>query len=197
MGFSLYQAVVILRPMTKNEQSSMVTPNGIAVALAVVVALGVLLFGSQLFAPPAPPVAKNDQVGTMPPTGGAQVPIDGVRAPAPTTNTINQTPKRMITDVQMGTGAEAVAGKKVTVNYVGKLENGTVFDASAKHGQPFTFTLGVGQVISGWDEGITGMKVGGKRQLVIPPEKGYGAQAVGSIPPNSTLIFDVELLGVE
>lgn len=103
----------------------------------------------------------------------------------------------MITDTVQGAGAEAVAGKTVTVNYVGTLENGTVFDASANHGQPFTFTLGAGKVIQGWDEGIVGMKVGGKRHLVIPPDKGYGPQAIGSIPANSTLIFDVELLSVQ
>ncbi len=103
----------------------------------------------------------------------------------------------MITDTVVGTGAEAVPGKQVTVNYVGMLENGQVFDASANHGQPFTFTLGVGQVIAGWDEGVAGMKVGGKRHLVIPADKAYGAQAVGSIPANSTLIFDVELVAVQ
>ncbi|MGB4076512.1 MAG: FKBP-type peptidyl-prolyl cis-trans isomerase [Minisyncoccia bacterium] len=102
----------------------------------------------------------------------------------------------MVTDTVMGTGAEAVPGKTVVVNYVGRLENGQVFDASESHGQPFSFVLGSGQVIPGWEEGIQGMKVGGKRTLVVPPEKAYGAQAVGPIPANSTLIFDVELLEV-
>jgi peptidylprolyl isomerase len=101
-------------------------------------------------------------------------------------------------DTVVGTGAEAVSGKKVTVHYVGKLPDGTVFDASAKHGQPFTFTLGAGQVIKGWDEGFAGMKVGGKRTLIIPPDYAYGAAGVpGAIPPNATLIFDVELLEVQ
>lgn len=101
-------------------------------------------------------------------------------------------------DLVVGTGAEAKAGSQVTVNYVGMLPDGTVFDASAKHGQPFSFTLGAGQVIKGWDLGVAGMKVGGKRQLIIPPQDGYGAQGAGGvIPPNATLFFTVELLDVK
>jgi FKBP-type peptidyl-prolyl cis-trans isomerase len=92
----------------------------------------------------------------------------------------------------------ARAGDKVWVEYTGKLENGTVFDASSKHpDQPLIFTLGQGQVIRGWDEGIAGMKVGDKRQLIIPAKLGYGDRAAGEIPPNSTLIFDVQLLGIQ
>jgi len=101
------------------------------------------------------------------------------------------------TDETVGTGAEAVAGKSVTVNYVGTLTNGTKFDSSYDRNQPFTFTLGGGQVIKGWDEGVVGMKVGGKRKLVIPPELGYGSQAQASIPANSTLVFEVELVSVQ
>ncbi len=101
-------------------------------------------------------------------------------------------------DLQPGSGAAAEAGKTVTVNYTGWLTDGTKFDSSFDHGQPFSFPLGAGQVIKGWDEGVAGMKVGGKRQLVIPPELGYGAQGAGSaIPPNATLVFDVELLDVK
>ena len=104
-----------------------------------------------------------------------------------------------ITDEVIGTGATAVAGDSVTVNYVGSLTDGKVFDASANHGTTgFTFNLGAGQVIKGWDQGIAGMKEGGKRQLVIPASLAYGDQAVGGvIPANSTLIFEVELLKVE
>ena len=87
-------------------------------------------------------------------------------------------------------------GDTVSVHYVGTLTNGTVFDSSYSRNQPFTFRVGVGQVIAGWDQGIPGMKVGGKRRLTIPPSLGYGNQAVGSIPANSTLIFDVELLSI-
>ena len=97
----------------------------------------------------------------------------------------------------MGTGTEAMAGDSVTVEYVGELTDGTVFDSTQSHGQPFTFPLGKGQVIAGWDEGVLGMKVGGERVLVIPASLGYGAQAVGPIPANSTLVFDIKLDSVQ
>jgi FKBP-type peptidyl-prolyl cis-trans isomerase FkpA len=102
------------------------------------------------------------------------------------------------TDEQVGTGAEAQAGKTVFVHYTGWLLDGTKFDSSRDRNQPFSFPLGRGQVIKGWDEGVAGMKVGGKRTLVIPPELGYGARGAGGvIPPNATLKFDVELLDVK
>lgn len=107
-----------------------------------------------------------------------------------------QNDKLVIQDEVVGTGAEAVAGKSVTVNYVGTLTDGTKFDSSYDRNQPFTFTLGAGEVIKGWDQGVAGMKIGGKRKLTIPPSLGYGATGQGPIPPNSTLIFEVELLGV-
>jgi FKBP-type peptidyl-prolyl cis-trans isomerase len=97
----------------------------------------------------------------------------------------------------VGTGAEATAGKTVVVNYIGRLVDGSKFDASCDRGQPFDFQLGTGGVIKGWDDGVAGMKVGGQRRLVIPAELGYGAAgAGGAIPPNAALIFDVELLEV-
>ena len=100
-------------------------------------------------------------------------------------------------DIVVGTGATAVAGSQVSVHYTGWLPSGEKFDSSVDRGQPFSFPLGAGQVIKGWDEGVAGMKVGGKRQLRIPPELGYGARGAGGvIPPNATLIFDVELLEV-
>lgn len=104
-----------------------------------------------------------------------------------------------IQDLKVGTGAQAKTGDTITVNYSGSLENGTVFDASAKHGGPAIFQIGVGQLIKGWDIGIPGMKIGGKRKLVVPPSLGYGSQDVGNglIPPNSILIFEVELLAVQ
>lgn len=102
------------------------------------------------------------------------------------------------TDITVGTGAEPQKGQTVVVHYTGTLTNGTKFDSSVDRGQPFKFTLGIGQVIKGWDEGLSTMKVGGKRKLIIPANLAYGAQAVGGvIPANSTLHFDVELLGVE
>lgn len=103
----------------------------------------------------------------------------------------------IVQDVKVGTGAEAVSGHQITVHYTGTLDNGTIFDSSRTRGTPFTFGLGAGQVIKGWDQGFAGMKVGGVRRLTIPASLGYGAQAVGPIPPDSTLHFDVELLGVE
>jgi peptidylprolyl isomerase len=101
-----------------------------------------------------------------------------------------------IQDITVGNGAEVKSGDKVTVNYLGTLENGTKFDSSYDRGTPFTTQIGVGQVIQGWDEGIVGMKVGGKRKLIIPASLGYGDQQAGDIPPGSTLIFEVELLNV-
>ena len=109
------------------------------------------------------------------------------------------------TDVKVGDGAQAKPGQLVAVHYTGWLydeaaadKHGTKFDSSLDRGQPFQFPLGGGRVIPGWDEGVAGMKVGGKRTLIIPPEMGYGARGAGGvIPPNATLIFDVELLGVQ
>jgi peptidylprolyl isomerase len=101
-----------------------------------------------------------------------------------------------ITDLVVGEGAEATAGQTVSVNYRGTLQNGKEFDSSYGRG-PFSFPLGAGRVIKGWDEGVAGMKVGGKRQLVIPPDLAYGSRGAGGvIPPDATLLFDVELLGV-
>ncbi len=100
-------------------------------------------------------------------------------------------------DHTVGTGAEAVSGKSVTVHYTGTLENGSKFDSSVDRGEPFRFRLGKGEVIRGWDQGVAGMKVGGKRRLEIPPDLAYGARGFPPvIPPNSTLIFEIELLGV-
>ena len=109
-----------------------------------------------------------------------------------------------MTDVVVGTGSDAVAGRFITVHYTGWLydpqaadQRGKKFDSSKDHGEPFAFRLGGGQVIRGWDEGFAGMKVGGTRVLTIPPAMGYGARGAGGvIPPNATLVFEVELLDV-
>lgn len=100
-------------------------------------------------------------------------------------------------DQVVGTGEVAIAGKTANVHYTGWLENGKKFDSSVDRGQPFSFPLGAGRVIKGWDEGVQGMKVGGKRKLTIPSDLGYGSRGAGGvIPPNATLVFDVELLGI-
>jgi FKBP-type peptidyl-prolyl cis-trans isomerase len=177
--------------------TSQVTTTGIAVALAVVIALGLLFFGPQIFSmftPQTGAVATTTDIAMLDAAAGADTTTtmntEPIPNPLPTTLTV--------TDQKVGTGAEAVSGKTVTVNYVGMLPNGQVFDASASHGQPFSFTLGAGQVIQGWDMGVAGMKVGGQRRLIIPADLAYGSQgAGGAIPPNATLIFDVELLDVQ
>ena len=105
--------------------------------------------------------------------------------------------KTKIVDLREGTGSEAKAGDRVTVHYTGTLTDGTKFDSSRDRGEPFSFTLGRGQVIAGWDQGLVGMKTGGQRTLSIPPEEGYGARGAGNvIPPNATLEFDVEMIRI-
>ena len=162
------------------------TQTGIAVALALVV---VIMF---FMLPGLSPFGRTpvDQSQTLP--------IDTEQSASNIMPTENVTQLQMV-DIVIGTGAVATAGDSVTVNYVGSLTNGTVFDASANRGnEGLTFTLGVGQVIKGWDLGVAGMKEGGKRKLVIPASLAYGDQAVGGvIPANSTLVFEVELLKVQ
>jgi len=113
-------------------------------------------------------------------------------------DTITDSQELIIQDIVIGTGETAAAGQTISANYMGTLQNGTKFDSSYDRGKPFEFTLGVGQVIKGWDQGIVGMKVGGKRKLIIPSSLAYGSQAVGGvIPANATLIFEVELVGIK
>lgn len=127
--------------------------------------------------------------------------VDSNGNPITTDNVINTSNMKQadtvaIVDSVVGSGAEAKVGNTVKMKYTGKLLDGTVFDSTDKSGQPFTFTLGANSVIQGWEQGIPGMKVGGKRTLTIPPSLAYGERASGSIPANSTLIFDVELVEI-
>lgn len=105
--------------------------------------------------------------------------------------------KLVIDDIKIGTGESVKDGDTVVVNYIGTLQNGQEFDNSKKRGEPFSFKVGSGMVIKGWEEGLIGMKVGGNRILVIPPEKGYGEKTMGPIPANSTLVFAIELLEIK
>lgn len=161
------------------------TQTGIAVALALaVVALFFIFPGLLSFGQPV-------QTGEVA-DGSTTIQTES------TTMTTENPDQLQIIDESVGTGATAETGDSVTVNYVGSLTDGTVFDASANHGTAgFTFNLGAGQVIKGWDQGIVGMKEGGKRKLVIPAALAYGEQAIGNvIPANSTLVFEVELVKV-
>lgn len=167
--------------------------TGIATALALAVVVFFFVFGGMsLFSQPQQPqTAAVEQAQPLQATSTTTT--------AMPTNTAPVT-QLQVTDEVVGTGATAAAGDNVTVNYVGSFTNGTVFDASANHPETvngFTFPLGAGKVIKGWDEGVVGMRVGGKRHLVIPASLGYGPNDYGPIPGNSTLIFEVELLKVQ
>lgn len=140
----------------------------------------------------------NEQPKEAPPEPEAQ-PTAAAPAPELNNKTAAKTPdatKLQKIDLRVGKGKVAKTGDHVVMQYRGTLTDGTVFDESYKRGQPFDFTIGGGQVIKGWDEGIPGMKEGGKRKLIIPPDMGYGAGGQGPIPPNATLIFEVELVKV-
>ena len=169
----------------------------VAVAIAVVVVSYFFFFNGTLFslnsgADTVAGVQTSLPVAT-PSTASSSAPTGQIMA-----NNTQILPGIQITDTVVGNGEEAVAGKVVVVNYTGMFPDGKVFDSSIPRGEPFAFMLGAGQVIQGWDEGVAGMKVGGKRTLVIAPEKGYGERGAGNvIPPNSTLVFEVELLDVQ
>jgi len=113
------------------------------------------------------------------------------------TNSAGKLTRMVIDDIKIGTGAEVQAGDTVSVHYAGRLQDGTDFDNSRSRGAAFEFVVGGGQVIKGWEEGLVGMKVGGERILVIPPEKGYGAAGIGPIPGGATLVFSIELLEIK
>ena len=182
---------------------SMVKNLSIGIGVILLIALGGYLFVSQSRQNKPLPTGEvtfpKAQTQSPPAQSPTPLPTQQVQQSGTQSgNMVTTMPDGLkIQDITVGSGREAKLGDTVTVNYVGKLQTGQVFDSSYDRDQPFTTQIGVGQVIKGWDEGIPGMKVGGKRVLVIPAELGYGNQQAGPIPPNSTLIFQVELLDVK
>ena len=128
---------------------------------------------------------------------GLVVPPTATPTSAPASTPIKMENGLEIQDLKVGTGAEVRLGQGLTMHYSGTLEDGTKFDSSYDRGEPFQFVLGAGQVIKGWDLGVQGMKVGGKRKLIIPSSLGYGERGIGPIPPNATLVFEVEVLAAQ
>jgi FKBP-type peptidyl-prolyl cis-trans isomerase FkpA len=165
-----------------------------AIIAVVVIAIGILIYRdySSRVAASATPTAA-----TTPGASSGSYPIGTLDTtkPTPSSNAVTTSSGLVYEDLQIGDGATATAGNTVTVNYIGWLDDGTSFDSNLN--SAFSFTIGSGQVIPGWDEGVQGMKVNGTRLLVIPPSLGYGATANGPIPANSTLTFEVQLVGIK
>jgi len=155
----------------------------IGVIITLIVVIGGMLFGNTLFKPlgDAPQNSEGNKVASDGVGLSSNVLPDGL----------------MIQDFAQGEGTEVKAGDTVAVHYTGMLSDGKKFDSSVDRNKPLIFTIGGGQLIKGFDEGVVGMKVGGKRRLIIPPDLGYGSNPVGPIPANSTLVFDVELISIK
>lgn len=165
-----------------------------AAVIIILIAFAAIFMGEKS----SPPAKIGNELSSLPTAVISSFPSASVSVTiSPSALGMENTTELKIEDLKVGTGEEAKSGNRVSVNYKGTLTNGTQFDSSYDRGQPFSFDLGAGDVISGWDEGVVGMKVGGKRKLVIPPDMAYGARALPGIPANSTLVFEVELLKVE
>lgn len=180
-----------MEPKEKREYS---LGQGVSIlVLFVFLAIGAIYFG----------LKSANKAAEATPTPGASAEVNfNMTTPSPVQTVVPaqsiDVEKLTVEDLVLGNGQEAVSGKKVTVNYSGTLLDGRKFDSSYDRGTPFSFTLGAGSVIRGWDEGLVGMKIGGKRKLTIPSSMGYSNVGVaGVIPPNAALVFEIELLGVE
>jgi peptidylprolyl isomerase len=177
----------------------------ILVSFGIIVACGFLLLTANFFNPDGQTKAIAGELKDKPATivtAGENVPAliakSEEKRDSMEPNTVTTASGLKYVDIQAGQGVSPSKGQTVVVHYTGTLEDGTKFDSSRDRNSPFSFKIGVGQVIQGWDEGVGRMKVGGRRQLIIPPELGYGSRGAGGvIPPNATLIFDVELLEIK
>ena len=178
--------------------------KAILISVAVMLVCGLIVLVAQLSSPQKPALADEltgpqQQVASSAPQGTlfASNTMSNPSSADSDKEVVTMPSGLKYVELVEGTGTTPKAGQKVIVHYTGTLENGKKFDSSRDRSEPFSFKLGVGQVIKGWDEGLSTMRVGGRRQLIIPPDLGYGARGAGGvIPPNATLIFDVELLGV-
>lgn len=175
--------------------------RSILFSAAAIILFTLVLVVAQLTSPPSPVSADPLTETIAPQTVVAAVPVASeAEKLAPSENDADYvtTPSGLkYRDIEVGTGDSPEPRQLVSVHYTGTLSNGKTFDSSLKRGEPFTFPIGAGRVIKGWDEGVATMKVGGKRELVIPPDLAYGSRGIpGAIPPNSTLTFDVELLDI-
>ncbi len=166
---------------------------------AALLVLGFLFFGSytNLFFTRTDTTAapQDDSVVTV--VDSKSQSANAAEALKSATDSSGKLVKLVVEDITEGTGAPVKNGDTITVHYTGTLQNGTRFDDSTLRGEPFTFTVGEGKVITGWDKGVVGMKVGGERVLAIPPSMGYGDRALGPIPPNSVLLFSIKLLEIQ
>ena len=167
----------------------------IALVFFVLLVVGFLYFMNNQTKKTNPNVSTS--YSSIPPLSSPVASSSPTPSESPQADPVTYPDNLVVQDIRLGTGAEVKKGDTITVNYLGTLENGTKFDSSYDRNQPFTTQIGVGSVIPGWDEGLIGMKVGGKRKLTIPSALGYGAQGAGTIPPNSNLIFEVELLKIQ